>query len=97
MNRKELKELKKKLKEDKKILIESYKVIEEMEKYSCEYDYDAKNYYIFYNHLLKSIVIGFDTYKQRTDIYFSSRNKVEEAIKHIGLRRILKYYLRVKG
>lgn len=76
--------------------IERRKVITKLKKYSSEFDYGKRNYFMFYSNKYSKIMIGCEEYIQRPDIYFESYEEAEEVIKKVGRERIIKYYLGVE-
>ena len=85
-----------KTKEEAEFELERRKVITELNRFSCEFKVDNRNYYLFYECVNGLLYFTYDNYHKRSDIYFESEEKVNEAIEHVGKERILKYYLGIK-
>ena len=81
--------------EEADFYLEHLKVKNELKKYSCDFKYKKRNYYMFYHDYNRKVVIGCDESIERPDIYFKSEERAEEVIKKVGLERIIKYYLGV--
>lgn len=92
-----------KTKEEAKFMIERLKVNAELQRFADEHNnkIDWKNsasnkYFIFYNHSIEKVEIITNYSFKSNNIYFSSKEICEQAIKKIGENRIKKYYLRVE-
>lgn len=92
-------------KQDCEFAIEKLKVERELMQYAKEYnnpekeDWDRFNnhYYIYYDFELYSIGIAYRRYCfSQNQIYFTSREVLQDAIKEIGEDRIKKYYFGIE-
>lgn len=90
-----------KTKEEAEFELERRKIIAELHNYADEYnatdiDWDKRNQqkcFIYYSYTESKFEISFTTLDRRIgdDIYFTSYEVAESAIKHVGKNRILKY------
>lgn len=84
--------------------VEKLKVIAELKRYVQQHntekidwnDTDQSKCYIYYNNVSKIIDFGFIHSMKSIDIYFTSREIAEQAVKEIGEERIKKYYFEVE-
>lgn len=84
-------------KEEAEFEAERLKVIAELKQFSSPFKAGAYNYYINYQWGHDVLECSFNFHTQRTDLFFESEEKAQEAIASVGKERILKYYFRVEG
>lgn len=90
-------------KEEAEFVIERLKVIAELRRYADEHNkpIDWKDghckYCVCYNHIEKRVSVASVLSKYQFDtIFFSSKEKAEDAIKEVGEDRIKKYLFKIK-
>lgn len=87
-------------KEECEFAIEKLKVIAELKEYeepkNSVWDEKSVHYYIYYNYFIEKVDIGWVQMAKQNEIYFESREKVQQALDAVGEQRIKKYYLEVE-
>lgn len=76
--------------------LEHRKVLAELKQFSSNFEYGKQNYYMYYSARYNKIIISYEEYSQRSDIYFNSREIIEEVVEKIGKENIIQYYFGVK-
>lgn len=86
--------------EEAEFEVERLKVIHELKMYaepkSVKWDGEKKHVYIVYDMSSNNIKIEYCFWYKRDSLYFSSEDRVREAIKAVGEDRVKKYYLGVE-
>lgn len=89
--------------EEAEFEVERLRVIAQLKRFAEEHnepldwkDSTQSKYYIFFSADDSNIYYGFTLLAKRNDIYFSSKELAQQAIKAIGEERIKKYYLEVE-
>lgn len=84
-----------KTEEEAEFEVERMKVLRELEKFSCKFRYNERDWYIYYDYSLQKVRTCSSSFKCH-ELYFESEEMVKEAIKAVGEDRIKRYYLGVE-